>query len=328
MSVPKILVTNRICRCGIEKLEECGFQLAWSESNAVADVKTLIGTCDGIIARMTPIREELLESAPSLKIIGMHGAGLDGIDMRLATEKGIAVTHTPGANAISVAENVMGMILNLAKNAIQADHALRVEGRFHARDRFVGHDLAGKTLGIAGLGRIGRKLAGIAGSGFEMKVIACDPYVSAEEMRRIGAGVEKKDTIEEVMAQADYVSFHTPMTPDMVGFVNYDRLRLMKPSAYLINEMRGALVNEADLKRALEEGVIAGAALDVFSKEPTPSDFALFQAPNLIATPHIGASTQESMERTILTLAEDFRRFFNGERPEFLANPDYDRQRR
>ncbi|MCI8454384.1 MAG: hydroxyacid dehydrogenase [Lachnospiraceae bacterium] len=326
MRVPKILITNRISRCGAESLEACGFELVWSKSNAVSDVKAQIGTCDGIIARMTPVREELIKSAPRLKIIGMHGAGLDGIDIGLATQKGIAVTHTPGANAISVAENVMGMILNLAKNTIPADYALRVEGQFGARDRFAGHELAGKTLGIVGLGRIGRKLAGMAGCGFEMKVIACDPYVSAEAMQEIGAGVEKRESIEEVMAQADYVSFHTPMTPEMAGFVNYDRLRLMKPSAYLINEMRGALVNEADLKRALEEGVIAGAALDVFGQEPTPPDFGLFQAPNLIATPHIGASTYESMDRTILTLAEEFRRFFNGEELKYLVNPDYQKQ--
>lgn len=323
MSAPKILVTNKISQCGVDYLREHGFELVWSKSNLVADVKEQIGICDGIIARMTPVKGELIEKAPNLKIIGMHGVGLDGIDVELAASKGIAVTHAPEANGISVAEHTMSMILNLTKKTIPADHALRVEKRFQDRDRFVGHDVAGKTLGIVGLGRIGSRLAKMASCGFDMKVVAYDPYVSAERMAGVGGGVEKAESIEAVLAKSDYVSFHTRMTPDMVGFVDYDRLKLMKPTAYLINEMRGALVNDEDLYRALCEGVIAGAALDVYSEEPTPPDYKLFQAPNLIATAHIGASTYESMDRTILALAEDFTRFFRGESPVYLANPDY-----
>lgn len=323
MSAPKILVTNKILPVGEQKLREYGFDLVWSKTNLVSDVKELIGQVDGIIARMTPVKQELIEAAPNLKIIGMHGVGLDGIDVKLAEQKGIAVVHTPEANAISVAENVMTMILALTKKTIGADHALRVENRFQDRDKYVGRDISGKTLAIVGLGRIGRRLAAMAGLGFNMRVIAYDPYVSAERMKEVANGVEKMENMDELLAQADYLSFHTAMTPEMKGFVNYDLLKKMKPTAFFINEMRGALVVEDDLKRALEEGVIAGAALDVFSKEPTPADFPLFKAPNLIATPHTGASTTESMERTILTLAEDFHRFFNGEKPAYLANPGY-----
>lgn len=323
MSAPKILVTNQIRPCGVDKLKEYGFELVWSKSNLVGDVKELIGDADGIIARMTPVKEELISAAPNLKIIGMHGVGLDGIDVKLAQERGIAVVHTPEANAISVAEHVMTMMLNLTKHIIPADRALRVDNRFQDRDKYVGHDIAGKTLGIVGLGRIGRRLAAMAGCGFGMRVVAYDPYLSADRMQAVGAGVEKAETIDALAAQADYISFHTQMTPEMTGFVNYDFLKKMKPTAYLINEMRGALVVEDDLKRALEEGVIAGAALDVFSKEPTPACFPLLGAPNLIATPHIGASTHESMERTILTLAEEFHHFFAGEQVSYLANPGY-----
>lgn len=323
MPGPKILITNKVSQCGIDFLQEHGFELIWSESNLVADVKKRIHECDGIIARMTPVKSELIQSAPNLKIIGMHGVGLDGIDVTQATDRGIAVTYAPEANGISVAENVMAMILNLSKNIIPADHCLRVEKRFQDRDRFVGHDLSGKTLGIVGLGRIGRRLAAMAGCGFGMKVIAYDPYVSKAQMDQVGTGVEKMDTIQAVVSQADFLSFHTQMTPEMVGFVNFDLLKQMKPTAYFINEMRGALVQEDDLKRALEEGVIAGAALDVFGTEPTPADYPLLQAPNLIATPHIGASTHESMERTILAVAEDFYRFFQGDKMSYLVNPDY-----
>lgn len=253
----------------------------------------------------------------------MHGVGLDGIDVKLAEEKGIAVVHTPEANAISVAENVMAMILNLAKHTIGADYALRVENRFQDRDKYLGHDIAGKTLGLVGLGRIGRRLATMAGCGFDMRVVAYDPYVPAEKMKEVANGVEKMETMDDLLAQADYLSFHTQMTPEMQGFVNYDLLKKMKPSACLINEMRGALVVDEDLKRALEEGVIAGAAVDVFTKEPTPPDFPLLKAPHLIATPHTGASTYESMERTILTLVEEFHHFFEGEKVNYLANPNY-----
>lgn len=326
--MPKILVTNQISPCGASKLKEYGFELVWSKSNLVKDVKEAIADADGIIARMTPVKEELIAAAPNLKIIGMHGVGLDGIDVKLAEEKGIAVVHTPEANAISVAESVMTMILSLTKHTIGADHALRAENRFQDRDKYVGHDIFGKTLGIVGLGRIGRRLAGMAGCGFHMRVIAYDPFVSAEQMKSVGNGVEKAESVDELLAQADYLSFHTQMTPEMKGFVNYELLKKMKPTAYLINEMRGALVVEEDLKRALEEGIIAGAALDVFSQEPTPPDFPLLKAPNLIATPHTGASTHESMERTILTLAEEFHHFFQGEKVNYLANPNYVNNRR
>ena len=160
--MPKILITNKVNQCGIDYLTSCGFDLVWSKSNLVSDVKELIGDCDGIIARMTPVKGELIEAAPNLKIIGMHGVGLDGIDVKMASEKGIAVTHAPEANGISVAEHAMSMILNLTKKTIPADYALRVENRFQERDRFVGHDLSGKVLGIVGLGRIGRRLARMA----------------------------------------------------------------------------------------------------------------------------------------------------------------------
>ena len=323
MAAPKILVTNKILPVGEQKLREYGFDLVWSKTNLVADVKELIGDVDGIIARMTPVKQELIDAALNLKIIGMHGVGLDGIDVKLAEQKGIAVVHTPEANAISVAEYVMTMILNLTKKTIGADHSLRVENRFQDRDKYIGRDISGKTLAIVGLGRIGRRLACMAGLGFNMRVIAYDPYVSAEQMKTVANGVEKVDTVDELVAQADYLSFHTAMTPEMQGFVNYDLLKKMKPTAFFINEMRGALVVEKDLQRALEEGVIAGAALDVFSQEPTPKDFPLFTAPNLIATAHTGASTVESMERMILTLAEEFHHFFGGEKVNYLANPGY-----
>lgn len=321
--IAKIIVTNKISDCGAELLKGYGFEIAQTRSNLVSDVRESIADCDGLIARMTPVGADLIEAAPNLKIIGMHGAGLDGIDVAFATKKGIAVTYAPEANGISVAEHTMSMMMNLTKKTIAADYALRVNGRFQDRDQFVGRELSGKTLGIIGLGRIGKRLARMAGCGFDMNIVAYDPYVSAENMAKTANGVEKKDSIEVILSEADYVSFHTQMTPEMTGFLNYDRIKLMKPTAYLINEMRGALVNGDDLYRALSEGVIAGAALDVFPIEPTPSGYSLLTAPNLIATPHLGASTYESMDRVIITLANDFNQFFQQGEMRFLANPDY-----
>ncbi len=325
--ITKILITNQISDCGMELLQSYGFDIVRSSSNLPADVKKSIAGCDGVIARMTPVKAELIDAAPELKIIGMHGAGLDGIDVGYATRKGIAVTYAPEANAISVAEHTLSMMLSLTKKTIAADEALRLKNRFQDRDQFLGYELSGKTLGIVGLGRIGKRLAKIAGCGFDMKIIAYDPYVSAEDMSGVANGVEKKERIEEVLSEADYVSFHTQMTPEMIGFVNYERLKLMKPTAYFINEMRGALINEDDLYRALEEGVIAGAALDVFPVEPTPVGYRLLTAHNLIATPHLGGVTYESMDRVIVALANEFNQFFNQGRMNYLANPDYRQNR-
>lgn len=323
MATPKILITNRIADCGNELLKKYGFQVVHSETNLIPDVRKLIGDCDGIIARMTHVKAELIDAAPNLKIIGMHGVGLDHIDVKLASERGIAVTYAPESHEISVSEYIATMMMCLARHVPAADHALRVENRFMDRDKFVGHDVKGKTLGIIGLSSTGRHLAQIAGCGFGMKVIASDPLVGAEEMSRIANGVEKKDCIDDILRESDFVVLLCPLTPDTVGMIDYEKLKLMKPSAYLINNSRGVIVNEYDLGRALKEGIIAGAAVDEYTQEPTPDGFELFHAPNLIATPHIGASTYESMDRTIITLVEDFARFFfKHEKPKFLANPE------
>lgn len=239
MREPKILITNKISDAGKKRFEELGFKMVWSESNRVEDVKKVIQDCDGIVARMTPVRQELIDAAPNLKIIGMHGVGLDGIDVDYATEKGIAVTRAAAANCVSVAEHVINAMLNLSKKTIPADYALREKNHFQERDQFIGHDISCKTLGIVGLGRIGRKLAEMAGLGFNMRVIAYDPYVSKQQMQQVGNGVEKAESMDEVLTQADFVSFHTQLTPEMVGVVNYDMLKKMKHTRILYQRDAG-----------------------------------------------------------------------------------------
>lgn len=317
--MPKVLITNKIQDCGLQLFEEAGFEVVISPSPAVEDVKPLIGDCDAVLARMTPVKAELIEAAPKLKIIGMHGVGLDAIDVKLASEKGIAVTYAPAANGRSVAELVMAFVLDLSRKVIPADYALRSQGRFKDRDKFVGHDIEGKTIGIVGMGRIGQTIAKMASCGFDMQVLGYDPFVSAKAMEAIGA--KKAESVEEVLKKSDFVSLNCAPTPDMIGFMDYEHFKMMKPSSFFINCARGSLVNYADLCRALEEGVIAGAATDVFEKEPVPENDPVLKAPDLIATPHIAASTKESMDRVVMTVANDFIRYFKGERPEFLANP-------
>lgn len=316
--MPKVLITNKISDCGLKIFEEAGFEVVMSPSPAVEDVKALIGDCDAIVARMTPVKAELINAAPNLKIIGMHGVGLDAIDVKLATEKGITVTYAPAANSRSVAEFAMAFVLAASRRLTEADQALRIHGRFKDRDRFVGHDVEGKTIGVIGMGRIGSTIAQMAAHGFDMKVLGFDPFVSPRDMEKKGA--EKTESIEELLRRSDFVSLNCAPTTEMAGLMDYEHFKMMKQSAYFINCARGMLVVEADLLRALKEGLIAGAALDVFAKEPVPEGDPLLAAPGLIATAHIAASTTESMDRVACTVANDFVRFFKGDKPEFSAN--------
>lgn len=316
--MPKVLITNKISDCGLKLLWEAGFEVVVSPSPDVEAVKALIGDCDAILARMTPVKEELISAAPKLKIIGMHGVGLDAIDVKLATEKGIKVTYAPAANSRSVAEFVMSLVLALSRRLVFADQALRVCGRFKNRDKFAGCDVEGKTIGIIGMGRIGRTVAKMAAFGFDMKVLGYDPFVTEQEMEQ--AGAVKARSIEEVLRAADFVSLNCAPTPDVIGLMDYNHFRMMKRDAYLINCARGALVKDEDLLRALKEEIIAGAALDVFAVEPVPEGYPLLKAPGLITTAHIAASTKESMDRVAISVVSDFIRFFNGEAPEYAAN--------
>lgn len=316
--MPKVLITNKISEYGLKIFDDAGFEVVMSPSPDVKDVKALIGDCDAIVARMTPVKAELINVAPKLKIIGMHGVGLDAIDVKLATERGIAVTYAPAANSRSVAEFAMAFVLASSRKLTGADQALRLNLSFKERDRFVGHDVEGKTIGIIGMGRIGSTIAQMAVRGFDMKVLGYDPFVSAGDMEKKGA--EKAKSIEALLRRSDFVSLNCAPTPDMAGLMDYEHFKMMKQGAYFINCARGVLVVETDLLRALKEGVIAGAALDVFAKEPVPEDDPLLAAPGLIATAHIAASTTESMDRVACTVANDFVRFFKGDRPEFPAN--------
>ena len=286
----------------------------------------LIEGFDAVITRTTVIDEEIIGRSERLKVIGRHGAGLDIVGMKSATDHGVCVVNTPGANAQSVAEFAVMMMMSMARQLIPADHSQRVEGRFDQRDRFMGMDLHGKTVGIVGLGQVGRRIAKICREGFDMEVLGFDPFVTAEELAAIG--VKKMEAVDELLALSDFVSLNCPLTPEVEGLINRERIDLMKPTAFLINCARGPVIDEPSLIWALETGRIAGAAVDVFHEEPPRPENPLFKLPGLIATPHIAAFSHDSMDVMSVTVSEDVLRVLRGEMPRHLANPEVWEKRR
>lgn len=277
----------------------------WKEP---ASLKAQIGQFRALIVRnQTPVTAELLASAPELLVVGRAGVGLDNVDVNTAREAGIVVACTPDQNAISVAELAIGMMLSLARS-IPAAYADTKAGNWN-RSRFVGSELYGKTLGIVGAGKIGYLTAKRAHA-FGMKIIAYDPYLSQDNilLRELQAELVE---IDDLLAQADIVSCHLPATPATMGFFSADRFGKMKPSAYFINTSRGAVVREDDLIAALEDGRIAGAALDVRATEP-PKSGKLELMPNVLLTPHVAAFTHEAQERVTNAICQDVARVLEG----------------
>jgi D-3-phosphoglycerate dehydrogenase / 2-oxoglutarate reductase len=246
------------------------------------------------------VTAELLAAAGQLRVIGRAGVGVDNVDLDAATQKGVVVMNTPGGNAVSVAEHTLALLLSLARRIPQAD-ALMKQGKWEKK-KLEGMELRGKTLGLIGLGQIGSDVARLA-KAFEMKVVAYDPFVSSLLASQMDV---KLESIEEVFKQADFISLHCSLTPDTRHLVNAQRLALAQPGVRIVNCARGELVNEVDLLAALESGVVAGAALDVFEVEP-PKDSKLVNHVNVIATPHIAGSTEEAQEIVGIRIAEQVR---------------------
>ncbi|MEM4453969.1 MAG: hydroxyacid dehydrogenase [Thermofilaceae archaeon] len=278
-----------------------------------------VGDADALIlgagGRIT--RRVMLEAA-NLKIIARHGIGLDNVDLAAATELGIPVTycrHT--GEEVSVAEHTVALILACARRIVEADRAVR-EGRWGARVHLVGLELRGKTLGVIGLGAIGREVAQIMKGGFGMRVLAYDPYVPNEVFDRVGA---TRVDLETLLRESDVITVHVPLTDETRGLLNAEKLAIVKQGAILVNTSRGAVIDEAALRKALEEGRIYYAGLDVFEREP-PIGSPLLTLQNVVLTPHVAAFTREALYRMDMANAEDLVRFFRGEKPLRLANPE------
>jgi len=314
----KILIVQPIHERGVQVFDD-RFEVRVASDPSVATVIREIEGVEGVIVRTAPFPREIIEAAKQLKVIGRHGVGVDNIDVQAATEKGIVVVNTPNANATSVAEHTVTVIGALAKRTVAYDRATR-EGRWELRNSYTAVDLDGKTLGLIGIGRIGTMVARRVAVAFNMKVIAYDPYVTAEKAKELG--VELCGGMDDVFRQADVVSLHTPLTPETRRFVNAARLRLMKPTAFLINLSRGEVVDEEALCEALKSGVIAGAAIDVFDPEPPPADSPLFALDNILLSPHSAALTQECVIRMATGAAEGVVDLLSGKRPQFVVNPE------
>ena len=294
----RVLVAENIGRSGIELLER-HFEVEVANGWSREQLAERIGEYEGILIRSaTKLDAELLARAGRLRVVGRAGVGVDNVDVAAATKRGIVVANAPQSNVVTAAEHTMALLLALARNIPQA-HASLTGGAWE-RARFSGVELYEKTLGILGFGRIGQLVAQRA-HGFGMRVIAYDPYVSAERYRELG--VERAETPDEVYAAADFLTLHLPRTPETEGWLNAAALDRCKDGVYVLNVARGPLVVEEDLQAALDSGKVRGAALDVFRQEPV-TDHPLFRYPNVIVTPHLGASTAEATDRAGYQAAE------------------------
>jgi D-3-phosphoglycerate dehydrogenase len=295
----KVLVAEKIGASGIDLLKE-HFEVTTAFDVEGFDLEAEIPNYDGLLIRSaTKMTAELIEKATNLKAIGRAGVGVDNVDVPAATKRGIVVANAPESNVVTAAEHTMALLLALARNVPQAHAALSKEGKWE-RSKWSGVELDGKVLGILGFGRIGQLVAARA-KAFGMRVLAFDPFVSAERYKELG--VEKADNSDAVYAEADFLTLHLPKTPETEGWLDAEALAKCKDGVRVLNVARGPLINDEDLIAALDSGKVGGAALDVFRSEPvTESPF--FGRPNVIVTPHLGASTAEATDRAGFQAAE------------------------
>jgi D-3-phosphoglycerate dehydrogenase len=294
----RILVTEAIADSGLERLRRAGHQVDVREGLSPSDLLQAIRGAHALIIRSaTQVTAEVLAAGSELIVVGRAGIGLDNVDVAAATERGVMVVNAPQSNVISAAEHTMALLLAQARNVPQA-HAALVAGRWE-RSKWEGVELADKTLGIVGLGRIGKLVADRA-KAFQMRLVAYDPFVSSERAKQMGVELLPLD---QLVAEADFLTIHLPKTKDTTGLINRDLLMKAKPSLRVINVARGGIVVESDLAECIRDGVIAGAALDVFDSEPT-IESPLFQLPEVVVTPHLGASTREAQDKAGEAIAD------------------------
>ena len=298
----KIFVADDVSESGLAPLRTASFNVEKRTGLSPTDLAAAILDCEGLIVRSeTRVTAELLEAAGKLRVIGRAGVGVDNIDVPSATIRGVVVMNAPDGNTITTAEHTIALLISLARSIPQANSSLKA-GRWE-RKKFIGVELQGKTLGIVGLGRIGRVVASRARA-MGMFIVAYDPFIATEQARDLEIELVPLD---EVYARADFLTVHTPLTAETRGLIDRDVLAKMKSGARIINCARGGLVDEDALYEAIKSGAIAGAALDVFTQEPPPEGHPLLQLDQVIATPHLGASTTEAQEGVAFTVAEQMR---------------------
>lgn len=297
----RVLVTEKLAEAGLDLLREAGHEV---DVQLGLDAQGLLDAIPGahalIIRSATQVTAEVFAAADVLQVVGRAGVGLDNVDTAAATKGGVIVANAPTSNSVSAAEHTMAMLLAVARNVPQAHRAL-VDGRWE-RSSWGGVELLDKTLGVVGLGNIGGLVAQRARA-FGMRLVGHDPFVSPERAGELGVELM---SLDELVAESDFLTLHLARTPETVGLINSERLQKAKPNLRVINVARGGIVDEADLAAAIEAGTIAGAALDVFDSEPT-TESPLFSLPQVVVTPHLGASTAEAQDRAGITIAEQVR---------------------
>ncbi|UGY09753.1 phosphoglycerate dehydrogenase [Phyllobacterium pellucidum] len=297
---PRVLVSDKLSPTAVQIFKDHGVEVAYLPDLGKDKDKLLevIGQYDGLAIRSaTKVTEKLISAAKNLKVIGRAGIGVDNVDIPAASRRGIIVMNTPFGNSITTAEHAVALMFAVARELPEADASTRA-GKWE-KNRFMGVEITGKTLGVIGCGNIGSIVA-TRGVGLKMHVIAFDPFLS--EGRAEELGVEKVE-LDELLTRADFISLHTPMTDKTRGIINADAIAKMKDGVRIINCARGGLIVEKDLVAALKSGKVAGAGIDVFEVEPA-TDNELFHLPNVVCTPHLGASTSEAQENVALQVAE------------------------
>ena len=311
--MPKILVGDPIAENGLAILRQVG-QVEEKIGLSEAELVEIAPQYDAIMVRSgTKITRPVLEAASKLQIVGRAGVGVDNIDVPAATEAGVVVVNSPAGNTVAVAELALGMMLSLVRKLIPAHNS--VSGGEWKRSKFLGTELYGKTLGIVGVGRIGVEVTKRAQS-FGMTVLGYDPFLSSNRASQLGI---EAVSLEEIWRRCDFITLHTPLTKETHHMVSTDVFNQMKPGAIILNCARGGIIDEAALYQALKDGVIGGAGLDVFEQEP-PKESPLFGLPNVILTPHLGASTEEAQVEVALDVARQIVDVLEGRPPQSAVN--------
>jgi D-3-phosphoglycerate dehydrogenase len=303
---PVVLIAEELSPATVDALGP-DFEIRSVDGTDRPALLSAVADADAILVRSaTKVDAEVLGAAPVLKVIARAGVGLDNVDIKTATSAGVMVVNAPTSNIISAAELTVGHILSLARH-IPAAHSALAQGQWK-RSKYSGVELYEKTIGIIGLGRIGALITARLQS-FGTNVIAYDPYVTSARAQQLGVQLV---TLEELLAQSDFITIHMPKTPETTGMISDDQLALMKPTAFIVNVARGGLIDEDALYRALTTGTIAGAGLDVFVSEP-PQESPLLALENVVVTPHLGASTDEAQEKAGVSVARSVRLALSGE---------------
>jgi D-3-phosphoglycerate dehydrogenase len=300
MSNVRVLVSDKLSEAGLNVLREApGVELEFKPGMSEDELCSVIGEFDGLIIRSgTTVTARVIDAAGKLRVIGRAGIGVDNVDIPAASRRGIVVMNTPTGNSVTTAEHALALLASLARKIPQAVASMRT-GKWE-KSKFQGREIAHKTLGVIGLGNIGRIVANRA-QGLKMKVIGVDPVLSSDRAAELGIELVELD---ELLTRSDFITIHAPLTPETNGMIDDAAFDKMKDDTLIVNAARGGIVDEDALVRAIQAGKVAGAALDVFSKEPLEPDSPLLGLDNVLCTPHLGASTSEAQERVAVEIAE------------------------